>query len=266
MPNVYFFSRRKAGGLSTHQISCLKHGASSLYKNCRICYNVSATGQHLKVEVSGQAADEGEEAKDGDEKKLESVGVKAKDEVIGLDVVTDGGDVLLGLGGASQEHGDGSTLLALKIGEAILVDVLAGDAAEGLVLAGLGGLSEEGGVVGLLLTDGGGVDEDGGGGLVAATGDVSEADLLSGFAEGGVSLGFRGGSLLLSGRTVKDGKRRESEGEGILNLERRHILFDFFLQLVSIQHIFSLNKGIVLDRSLTAPLEHCYGTIASTPS
>jgi len=150
----------------------------------------------LKVEVSGQAADEGEEAEDSDEEELEPVGVKAEDEVVGNDVVTDGGNVLLGLGGAGQEHGDAGTLLALELSEAVLVDVLAGDAAEGLGLAGFGGLSEEGGIVGLLLTDGSGVKEDGGGGLVAAAGDASELDLLGSFAERGVSLGFRRGGLL----------------------------------------------------------------------
>lgn len=170
----------------------------------------------LKVEVSGEGADEGEEAEDGDEEKLESVGVKAEDELIGLDVVTDGGDVLLGLGGASQEHGDGRALLALKIGEAVLVDVLAGDAAEGLGLAGLGGLSEEGGVVLLLLTDGLGVEEDGGGGLVSAAGDVSELDGLGGLTEGGVSLGFRRSGLLLDRRVVMKEGGEESKGEGIL--------------------------------------------------
>lgn len=170
----------------------------------------------LKVEVSGEGADEGEEAEDGDEEKLESVGVKAEDELIGLDVVTDGGDVLLGLGGASQEHGDGRALLALELGEAVLVDVLAGDAAEGLGLAGLGGLSEEGGVVLLLLTDGLGVEEDGGGGLVSAAGDVSELDGLGGLTEGGVSLGFRRSGLLLDRRVVMKEGGEESKGEGIL--------------------------------------------------
>lgn len=179
---------------------------------------------NLKVEVSGKAADEGEEAEDGDEEELESVGVKAEDELINLDVVTDGGDVLLGLGGASQEHGDGRALLALEVGEAVLVDVLAGDAAEGLGLAGLGGLSEEGGVVLLLLTDGLGVEEDGGGGLVSAAGDVSELDGLGGVTEGGVSLGFRRSGLLLSETGGKGGKvERETKGECMLNLERTHI-------------------------------------------
>lgn len=178
---------------------------------------------NLKVEVSGKAADEGEEAEDGDEEELESVGVKAEDELINLDVVTDGGDVLLGLGGASQEHGDGRALLALEVGEAVLVDVLAGDAAEGLGLAGLGGLSEEGGVVLLLLTDGLGVEEDGGGGLVSAAGDVSELDGLGGVTEGGVSLGFRRSGLLLSETGGKGGKvERETKGECMLNLERTH--------------------------------------------
>lgn len=178
---------------------------------------------NLKVEVSGKATDEGEEAEDGDEEELESVGVKAEEELINLDVVTDGGDVLLGLGGATQEHGDGRALLALELGEAVLVDVLAGDAAEGLGLAGLGGLSEEGGVVLLLLTDGLGVEEDGGGGLVSAAGDVSELDGLGGLTEGGVSLGFRRSGLLLSKAVGKGGKvGRESKGECMLNLELLH--------------------------------------------
>lgn len=171
-------------------------------KNFAFAVYIFPNNNSLKVEVSGKASDEGEEAEDGDEEKLESVGVKAEDELIGLDVVTDGGDVLLGLGGASQEHGDGLALLALELGEAVLVDVLAGDSAEGLGLAGLGGLGEEGGVVLLLLTDGLGVEEDGGGGLVSAAGDVSELDGLGGLAEGGVSLGFRRSGLLLDRRVV----------------------------------------------------------------
>lgn len=174
----------------------------------------------LKVEVSGQAADEGEEAEDSDEEELEPVGVKAEDEVVGNDVVTDSGDVLLGPGCAGQEHGDAGSLLALELGEAVVVDVLAGDAAEGLVTAGFGGLSEEGGIVGLLLTDGSGVDEDGGGGLVAAAGDVSELDLLGSIAERGVSLGCRRGGLLLARWAVMGGGGSKKKGEGTLNIER----------------------------------------------
>ena len=198
----------------------MKYGSIKSYeKMFRVCYIYCNPKTILKVEVSGKGSDEGEEAEDGDEKELESVGVKAEDEIIGLDVVTDGGDVLLGLGGASQEHGDGRALLALELSEAVLVDVLAGDAAEGLGLAGLGGLSEEGGVVLLLLTDGLGVEEDGGGGLVSAAGDVSELDGLGGLAEGGVSLGFRRSGLLLSMAGGRGGEvERKSKGECMLNL------------------------------------------------
>lgn len=192
-------------------------------------YTTSNNPTNLKVEVSGQASNKGEKTEDGDEEKLEPVGVKAEDEVVALDVATDGGDVFLGLGGAGKEHGDGGALLALEFGEAVLVDVLSGDAAEGLGLAGLGGLGVEGGVALDLL---GGVGEVGDGevlgrGLVAAAGDISETDLLSSITEGGVSLGFGGGGLLLirdtSGsvdvkvkreKMICEKKVEESEGEG----------------------------------------------------
>lgn len=176
---------------------------------------------NLKVEVSGQASDEGEEAEDGKEEELETIGVKAEDKIISLDVVTDSGDVLLGTGGASKEHGDGRTLLALKLGEAVLVDVLSGNTTEGLELAGLGGLGVEGGVTLDLL---GGVREVGDlevlrRGLVSSTGDVTEANLLGGITEGGVSLGLRrasGSSSRGSGLANSTGgeKRGVSRGGG----------------------------------------------------
>eukprot|EP00568_Trieres_chinensis_P007465 CAMPEP_0183291688 /NCGR_PEP_ID=MMETSP0160_2-20130417/1016_1 /TAXON_ID=2839 ORGANISM="Odontella Sinensis, Strain Grunow 1884" /NCGR_SAMPLE_ID=MMETSP0160_2 /ASSEMBLY_ACC=CAM_ASM_000250 /LENGTH=153 /DNA_ID=CAMNT_0025452523 /DNA_START=201 /DNA_END=659 /DNA_ORIENTATION=+ len=135
----------------------------------------TVSSPHLQRDGSGEAADEGEEAKDGDEEELEPVSIEAEGELVNNDVVADGGGVNLGPGGAGEEGGhDGAPLLPLEVGEAVVereLDV-------GLVLAGLGGLGVEGGVA-LDLKSGIGEVGDGpplGGGLVSAAGDAGDLE------------------------------------------------------------------------------------------
>ena len=135
----------------------------------------------VKADGSRQASDKGEETEYRDEKKLEAVTVEAKGEILSNNVATDGGFVRLRLGRPGQESGKGSSLLALKVSQTILIDKY-------LVLcqASLGGF---------LVVEGwwrssvdGGVDEDRSVLLVASSRDVSKPEALGRSSERGVSL------------------------------------------------------------------------------
>jgi hypothetical protein len=94
---------------------------------------------NLEVEVSGKASNKGEKSEYGNEKKLETVGVKSKDKGINLNIVTDGGYIRLGLRRSGKESGDLCALVTLDDGKSVLVYVfLASGECGGTLLGSLG--------------------------------------------------------------------------------------------------------------------------------
>jgi len=90
-------------------------------RSCHYCSFGSHLAKiNLKLEVSREASNKGEESKDGDEEKLETVSIKSESEFFSGNVRTDGGGISLALGRTSQESWDGAALLALELGEAII--------------------------------------------------------------------------------------------------------------------------------------------------
>mmetsp|Transcript_19017 Transcript_19017/g.31547 ORF Transcript_19017/g.31547 Transcript_19017/m.31547 type:complete len:238 (+) Transcript_19017:83-796(+) len=79
---------------------------------------------YLELEGTRKASNKGEESKDGDEKKLEVVGIKTKGEFFGDNVVTNGGGIGLALGRSGKEGWDGLALLTLEVGETIIDNVV----------------------------------------------------------------------------------------------------------------------------------------------
>jgi hypothetical protein len=77
----------------------------------------------LEFKGSRKASNKGEKTKDGDEKKLEAVGIKTKGEFVSNNVTTNGGGVNLTLGRSGEEGWDSLTLVALNDGETIINDV-----------------------------------------------------------------------------------------------------------------------------------------------
>lgn len=142
----------------------------------------------VQADGTRKASDKGEKSKDGDEKELESIGVKTEGEWLGSDIVSDCGRVDRRLGGSSQESRKSGSLLALKFSQTILIH-------KSLVL-------REAALGGFLVVEGrrrssvdGGVDEDRGDGLVAASADFSQAEILGASSEGWVSLARWRGAL-----------------------------------------------------------------------
>ena len=140
----------------------------------------------IKADVSGKTSDKSKERKDGDEQKLESVGVESERIFLFLDIDTDGFGSNPGSCGSGQKSGDGSLLLAFEDGKTIVEDVVG---------SGLGGGAGLSGFLVVKVGDGfhveGRVDKDGfDGSSGGSSGDLSSSELevLGLFGEGRVSL------------------------------------------------------------------------------
>lgn len=150
---------------------------------------------NLKIEVSRKTSDKGEDSEDGDEKKLEAIGVKSEDKVISLKIVTDGGKISLRLSRSRKESWDLCALVTLNYGKTVLVNVFL-VSGEGR-LTGLGGLGVKFGIT-LDLKTRIGEGERLGGGFWCLVSTSRDVELDSGSINGGVSLGGRRGGLLLN--------------------------------------------------------------------
>jgi len=161
---------------------------------------------NLKIEVSRKTSYKGEDSEDGDEKKLEAIGVKSEDKGISYKIVTDGGNIGLGPSSSGKESWDLCALVTLNNGKTVVVRVII-VSGEGR-LTGLGSRGVEFGVT-LDLKTLIGEGERGVGVSWSLVSTSRYVELDAGSINHGVSLGGRWGLL---------GRDRGSLGLGLLCL------------------------------------------------